>query len=264
MELLSILLLLLLLFVLLWAAPVSGFLPRHRRPPRRILLSTRHLCLPHAHAHHEDHEHHEGPSTAAAAAIDFTHQSHYHFMGLALEEARAAAAAGEIPVGAVLVSPEGRVLSVGRNRVEASGDASAHAEMECLRAAAASRPRHEGHWRMLDCTLYVTLEPCLMCLGAIQSFRVRHVVYGARNRLLGAVESFLPVLEHPHPFHQVEALGGVRAEECGAVMREFFAARRLRGWQVQGKGKEGQEEVEERREAVVGAAFAKPSVNSSM
>lgn len=134
---------------------------------------------------------------------------------------------GEVPIGAVLVSPEGEVLSVGRNRVEATGDASAHAEMECLRAAAAAAwGREKGHWRMLDCTLYVTLEPCLMCLGACQSFRVRRVVYGARNRLLGAVESFLPVLERPHPFHQVEAVGGVRAQECGALMKDFFAARR--------------------------------------
>jgi tRNA(adenine34) deaminase len=174
-------------------------------------------------------------NAAAAAAADpdsqdqastAEHELHYRYMALALEQAEAAAAAGEIPVGAVLVSPGGEVLSVGRNRVEATGDASAHAEMECLRAASASRTREEGHWRMLDCTLYVTLEPCLMCLGAIQGFRVRRVIYGAKNHLLGAVESYLPVLERPHPFHQVEARGGVRAEECGALMKTFFRSRR--------------------------------------
>ena len=150
-----------------------------------------------------------------------------HFMGLALEQARAAFAEAEIPVGAVLVSEEGQVLSVGRNRVEATGDASAHAEMECLRAAALARgPARRSSWRMLDCTLYVTLEPCLMCLGAVQSFRVTRVVYGARNRLLGAVESFVPVLQHRHPFHEVAVRGGVRADECGALMKEFFAQRR--------------------------------------
>lgn len=243
-----------------WVAPAAGFLLRHRhRPPSPRIPSTRPRCLEHDHTHDEDH--HEGRSTPATA-IDPTH---HNFMGLALEQARAAAAAGEIPVGAVLVSPEGRVLSVGRNRVEASGDASAHAEMECLRAAVASRPREEGHWRMLDCTLYVTLEPCLMCLGAIQSFRVRRVVYGARNRLLGAVESFLPVLEHPHPFHQVDALGGVRAEECGAVMRDFFAARRLQGWQVQGKEGREDEESELAEGGEAGApAVARQSVDSSV
>lgn len=180
----------------------------------------------------------QGTTATTTTATETDAHQHHHYMGLALEQAEAAAAVGEIPVGAVLVSPEGAVLSVGRNRVEATGDASAHAEMECLRAAAASRAREEGHWRMLDCTLYVTLEPCLMCLGAIQSFRVRRVVYGAQNHLLGAVESFLPVLERPHPFHQVEARGGVRAEECGALMKAFFARRRAEGWRVQNNQRE--------------------------
>jgi len=151
------------------------------------------------------------------------------FMRLALVEAQAAFAAREIPVGAVLVSSEGQVLATGRNRVEATGDASAHAELECLRAASHGTDRQaNGHWRMLDCTLYVTLEPCLMCLGAVQSFRVKRVVYGAHNTLLGAIESYIKVLEQaPHPFHAaLEVRGGVQADECGALMKRFFAERR--------------------------------------
>ncbi len=162
-------------------------------------------------------------------------------MRLALAEAEAAFAAHEIPVGAVLVSPTGDMLATGRNRVEATGDASAHAELECLRAAAQAGERvAQGHWRMLDCTLYVTLEPCLMCLGAIQNFRVKRVVYGARNTLLGAIESYVRVLEHgPHPFHAVEVLGGVHAEECGGLMKRFFAERRLQQESKEGGGSGG-------------------------
>lgn len=119
---------------------------------------------------------------------------------------------------------DGKILASARNRVEETGDASAHAELECLRQAAALG--RESHWRMIDCTLYVTLEPCLMCLGSIQSFRVKRVVYGAKNHLLGAIESYIKVLDHRHPFHEVEVLGGVKAEECGLLMKQFFATRR--------------------------------------
>lgn len=125
----------------------------------------------------------------------------------------------------MLVDGQGGVIARARNRVEATGDASSHAELECLRQAARQEPRASS-WRMTDATLYVTLEPCLMCLGSIQSFRVKRVVYGARNHLLGAVESFIRVLDHKHPFHTVEVTGGVMAEECGALMKDFFAARR--------------------------------------
>ena len=117
------------------------------------------------------------------------------------------------------------ILASARNRVEETGDASAHAELECLRQAAALG--RESNWRMVDCTLYVTLEPCLMCLGAIQGFRVKRLVYGARNHLLGAIESYIKVLDHRHPFHEVEVRGGLQAEECGALMKEFFAKRRI-------------------------------------
>lgn len=124
----------------------------------------------------------------------------------------------------MLVNDEGDVIAEARNNVEALGDASAHAELECLRAAA--RLARSSSWRMNDTTLYVTLEPCLMCLGSIQSFRVRRVVYGAKNHLLGAVESYLRVLETKHPFHNVEVSSGVLADECGQIMKDFFAARR--------------------------------------
>ncbi|GAB5030021.1 trna-specific adenosine deaminase [Nannochloropsis oceanica] len=139
-------------------------------------------------------------TTTMTASLDDADE---RFMRLALVEAQAAFAAREIPVGAVLVSSEGQVLATGRNRVEATGDASAHAELECLRAASHCTDRlANGHWRMLDSTLYVTLEPCLMCLGAVQSFRVKRIVYGAPNIMLGAIESYIKVLEQaPHPFH---------------------------------------------------------------
>jgi tRNA(adenine34) deaminase len=90
---------------------------------------------------------------------------------------------------------------------------------------------------MLNSTLYVTLEPCTMCLGAIQSFRVRRVVYGAKNRLLGAVESYVRLLEPEHPFHRVEVTGGVREEECARLMTTFFAARRQGRLQPQHPGR---------------------------
>lgn len=167
------------------------------------------------------------------------------YMALALIEAQASFAAKEVPVGAVLVSSEGQVLATGRNRVEATGDASAHAELECLRAAALGAARlGQGKWRMLNCTLYVTLEPCLMCLGAVQSFRVQRVVYGARSTLLGAIESYVKVLEQaPHPFHStLEVKGGVHAAQCGDLMKRFFAERRLESERMATKVREAQRE----------------------
>lgn len=217
------------------------------------LLSSAFLLLPAAAPSLSPSYHHKRPSTLPILQAKASHDidtnnantnndtDDDYFMQLALVEAQAAFAAQEIPVGAVLVSSEGQVLAKGRNRVEETGDASAHAELECLRAAASVAARRErekdGHWRMLDCTLYVTLEPCLMCLGATQSFRVKRVVYGARNTLLGAIESYVKVLEQgPHPFHTLEVQGGVRAEECGGLMREFFVRRRQNKEQDYKKG----------------------------
>lgn len=113
-----------------------------------------------------------------------------HYMRLALDQAQHAAAAGEVPVGAILVSSEGEVLAAAGNRTEGSADPTAHAEMACIRGAAAAR----GAWRLLHATLYVTLEPCPMCAGALLQSRVGAVVYGARNTLLGADGSWVAML----------------------------------------------------------------------
>ena len=143
-------------------------------------------------------------------------------MRAALEEARAAVATGDVPVGAVVVSPAGVVVGRGRNRREADADPTAHAEVLALRAAAAAA----GVWRLEGCTLVVTLEPCTMCAGAVGLARVSRLVYGATDPKAGAVESLWDVLRDRRLNSRPEVLGGVLAEECGAVLREFFAARR--------------------------------------
>jgi tRNA(adenine34) deaminase len=140
------------------------------------------------------------------------------WMGLALREARLAGAAGDVPVGAVVVDPSGEVLGLGRNAREADGDPTAHAEIVALREAAARR----GAWRLADCTLVVTLEPCTMCAGAIVLARIRRVVLGAWDPKAGACGSVRDVVRDARLNHRVEVIGGVRAHECGAVLREFF------------------------------------------
>ena len=141
---------------------------------------------------------------------------------LALEEARAAAARGEVPVGAVVTDATGRVLARAGNRVEERADASAHAEILALRAAAAGR----GDPRLPDCTLTVTLEPCPMCAQAASLFRLRRVVFGAYDPKGGGVEHGARVFAAPSCHHVPEVVGGVREAECAAVLREFFAALR--------------------------------------
>lgn len=140
----------------------------------------------------------------------------------ALALARAAAADDDVPVGAVVVTPEGVVIGEGRNRREADGDPTAHAEVLALREAA----RVRGTWRLDDCTLVVTLEPCTMCAGAIVLARVPRVVFGAWDPKAGAAGSVRDVLRDSRLNHRVEVIAGVRGEECGAVLREFFEARR--------------------------------------
>jgi tRNA(Arg) A34 adenosine deaminase TadA len=140
-------------------------------------------------------------------------------MDHALSEAVAAAARGEVPVGAVVTDPAGRVLAVAGNRVEALGDASAHAEMLALREAA----RRWGDKRLVGCSLTVTLEPCAMCAQAAALFRVGRVVFGAYDPKGGGVEHGARVFSHPQCNHVPEVLGGVREGECGALLREFFA-----------------------------------------
>lgn len=143
------------------------------------------------------------------------------FMQLALEEARAAASAGEVPVGAVLVR-EGKVIVRAGNRTIRDCDPTAHAEMVVLRKAA----RVLGNYRLTGTALYVTIEPCSMCAGAIIQARVPRVVYGCDDPKGGAVRSCFEVLSHPRLNHQVEVTPGVLTEECAAVIQAFFAERR--------------------------------------
>ena len=145
---------------------------------------------------------------------------HDRFMGLALDHARAAAAAGEVPIGAVVVR-DGAVVGEGSNRPIASGDPTAHAEVVALRAAAAAG----GNYRLPGVTVYVTLEPCLMCVGALVNARVGTVVYGAAEPKWGAIESLLDVRALAAN-HRFEVVRGVRAEECRALVVGFFRDKR--------------------------------------
>jgi tRNA(adenine34) deaminase len=142
-------------------------------------------------------------------------------MAAALEEARRALSEGEMPVGAVIVR-DGRIIAAGRNRREAAGDPSAHAEIEAIRAAA----KAVGGWRLNGCALYVTLEPCPMCAGAIVASRLDRVVYGAPDRAAGCCGSLYRITEDPAFTHFTKADGGVEADQCAALLAEFFAARR--------------------------------------
>jgi tRNA(adenine34) deaminase len=145
------------------------------------------------------------------------------FMQIALEEARAAAAAGEVPVGAVVVrDSDGTFVARGANRTIRECDPTAHAEVVVLREAS----RALGNYRLTGTTLYVTIEPCSMCAGAIIQARVPRVVYGCDDIKGGAVRSCFEVLSHPKLNHQVQVTSGVLATECAAVIQEFFAARR--------------------------------------
>ena len=143
------------------------------------------------------------------------------FMRLALAEAQQAAKEGEVPVGAVIVC-RGEVIAAAHNQREMLRDPTAHAEMIALTQAAESL----GAWRLEGCTLYVTLEPCPMCAGAIIQARVPKIVYGAADPKAGAVESLYQLLEDARLNHQSEITAGVMAEECGAVLKEFFQMRR--------------------------------------
>jgi tRNA(Arg) A34 adenosine deaminase TadA len=143
-------------------------------------------------------------------------------MGIALAEARAAAARGEVPVGAVVLDGGGAVLARAGTEVEARHDASAHAELLALRAAAALR----GEARLPDCELIATLEPCPMCAQAASFFRVRRVVFGAYDPKGGGIEHGARVFDAASCSHRPEVVGGVREVEAGELLRAFFAARR--------------------------------------
>jgi tRNA(adenine34) deaminase len=147
--------------------------------------------------------------------------THERWMAEAMKEARLAALEGEVPVGAVVVR-DGQVIARGHNRVEALRDATAHAEILALGAAGS----HGESWRLDDAALYVTLEPCTMCCGAILLARVRTVVFGAADPRAGAVISSGRLLDG-NPYRQrVEVVGGISAQGCGAVLSEFFRSRR--------------------------------------
>ncbi len=143
------------------------------------------------------------------------------FMQEALAEARFAAAAGEVPIGAVLVH-DGKILARSGNRTIRDCDPTAHAEIIALREAA----RLLGNYRLADTTLYVTIEPCSMCAGAIIQARVPRLVYGADDPKGGAVRSCFEILSHPRLNHHVEATSGVLADDCAVILQSFFAERR--------------------------------------
>ncbi|MEZ6184931.1 MAG: tRNA adenosine(34) deaminase TadA [Planctomycetota bacterium] len=144
------------------------------------------------------------------------------FMQLALDEARLALEHDDVPVGAVVVDAEGTVLGRGRNRREERGDPTAHAEIEVLRAAAATR----GRWRLEGTTLYVTLEPCVMCAGALVNARVERLVFGAWDHRFGGVESVYQLCTSPQLNHRLQVTAGVLEAPCRELLQAFFRARR--------------------------------------
>ncbi len=145
-----------------------------------------------------------------------------YYMGEALGQAREALAAGEVPVGAVVVGEKGEILGRAHNRPLTLCDPTAHAEVLALREAA----RLLGNYRLLAVCLYVTIEPCLMCTGALLQARVRRLVFGAPDPKAGACVSLYRLPEDPRLNHRLEVVGGVREAECRELLQEFFQARR--------------------------------------
>ncbi len=148
-----------------------------------------------------------------------------HWMRQAIEQARLALAADEVPIGCVIVhEPTARLIGVGYNRRESDRDPTAHAEMIAMRQAGAAL----GHWRLLDCTLYVTLEPCPMCAGAMVNARISKLVYGCDDPKAGAVRTLFQLCSDPRLNHRLEVQPGVLAEECAQLLRDFFKIRRTK------------------------------------
>ena len=143
-------------------------------------------------------------------------------MGLALQAARDAESRGDVPIGAVLIGPDGSVLASAGNERELHGDPTAHAEIVAIRRAAEAL----GRWRLEGCTLVVTLEPCTMCAGAIVASRIDRLVFGAFDPKAGAVASLFDVVRDPRLNHRPEVVSGVRSDECSAVLDAFFSGRR--------------------------------------
>jgi tRNA(adenine34) deaminase len=154
-------------------------------------------------------------------SVDAVQEQDERFMRAALALAADAQALGEVPVGAVVVVDNG-IIGGGFNQPISAHDPTAHAEIVAMRKAAA----RAGNYRLTGATLYVTIEPCQMCVGAMVHARVARVVYGAREPKAGALESAMRAHEHPSLNHRLEAVGGVLEDECRAVLQQFFAARR--------------------------------------
>lgn len=144
-----------------------------------------------------------------------------HFMELALERARRAAREGEVPVGAILVAGD-EVIGEGWNQPIASSDPTAHAEIIALRAGA----QRLGNYRLAACTLYATLEPCAMCVGALMNARVARLVFGAWDPKAGACGSVIDLPRQPRLTHRIDVFGGVRSDESAALLKQFFESRR--------------------------------------
>ena len=147
------------------------------------------------------------------------------FVNQALHLARATATHDDVPVGAILVDDEGVALAAGANEREATGDSTGHAEIVAIREASLKR----GNWNLEDLTLVVTLEPCVMCAGAIRAARIKRVVFGAWDELAGASGSVYDILRDPRLGKPVEVIGGVLEAECSALMTQFFEAKRMSG-----------------------------------
>ena len=151
---------------------------------------------------------------------------HETFMRDAIAQAQAARAIDEVPIGCVIVhDPTGRIVGRGHNRRETERDLTAHAELLATREAG----RTLGHWRLLDCTLYVTLEPCPMCAGAIVNARISRLVYGCDDPKAGAVRTLFQICDDARLNHRVEVIGGVLAEQCATLLSDFFRAQRALG-----------------------------------
>jgi tRNA(adenine34) deaminase len=150
----------------------------------------------------------------------FTEQDHY-WMQQALELAKKAAVADEVPVGAVIVH-DNQIIGAGYNQPISSSDPTAHAEIIALRAAA----QHIKNYRLIDTTMYVTLEPCMMCAGAMVHARIKRLVYGAADPKTGAIVSQARMLEQRFLNHRVDYAGGLLADECSVILRDFFQEKR--------------------------------------
>lgn len=158
-------------------------------------------------------------------ALKVASQSDEYWMGLALEQAQLAEAHGDVPVGCVVVDDAGNLLGAGHNRREIDADPIAHAEVVAMQEACRSR----DHWRLHDCTVYVTLEPCLMCAGAMINARVRHLVFGASDPKGGAIHSLYRLSADERLNHQFDHRAGVSKTESVALLQGFFRALRAQG-----------------------------------